>query len=158
MNFRTTYILFGAVALILVVFLLMLAFGPSGDADDYVLSAIRETIGKKGDKQKDVIKSITRFEIERLSPSGETLVFTRTTDGWKLEMPYEAKIDGKVIEDAVSRLVEARIDRKADITHRLAEPRSRRNAGRTNRSRFVRTIWTVCSKQRPRMPQQRGRR
>ncbi|HLZ07144.1 MAG TPA: hypothetical protein VKT80_01030, partial [Chloroflexota bacterium] len=121
MNFRTTYILFGAVAIVLVVFLLFLAFGPSGDADDYVLSGLREIIGKKGDKQKDVIKSITRLEIERISPSGETLVFARLGDSWKLEKPYEAKVDDKLIEDVVTRLVEARVDRKADITHKLSD-------------------------------------
>src|SRR5262245_11131785 len=119
MNFRTTYLLFGAVALLLVVFLLVLAFGPSGDADEYVLKSVRESIGKSSDKQKDAIKSITRLEIERLSPPGETLVFSRAGDAWKLEAPYEAKIDSKVIDDAVSRLVEARIDRKADITPKL---------------------------------------
>src|SRR5436190_4667216 len=119
MNFRTTYLLFGAVALLLVVFLLVLAFGPSGDADEYVLKSVRESIGKSTDKQKDAVKAITRLEIERLSPPGETLVFTRAGDTWKLEKPYEARIDGRVIEDVVARLVEARIDRKADITHKL---------------------------------------
>jgi hypothetical protein len=120
MNFRTTYILFGAVAVVLVAFLLLLAFGPGGDADEYVLKSVRESVGKNDAKQKAAIESITRLEIERLSPPGETLVFVRAGNTWKLEKPYDAKIDGKVIDDVVTRLVEARVDRKADITHKLA--------------------------------------
>lgn len=117
MNFRTTYILFGAVAILLVVFLLMLAFGPSGDADEYVLRSLHESVTR--DKLADAKKEFDRLEIERIQPSGETLVFVRTGEGWKLEAPYEARIDKDQIERIIGDLVDARIDRKADITHKL---------------------------------------
>ncbi|MFL5340006.1 MAG: DUF4340 domain-containing protein [Gemmataceae bacterium] len=118
MNFRTTYILFGAVAVLLVVFLLMLTFGTSSDADDYVIKSLHEAGGGR-EKIAELKKSIERLEVERLQPSGEKLVFARSGDTWKLESPYEARVDKDVIERAVGDLVDARIDKKADITHKL---------------------------------------
>ena len=118
MNFRTTYILFAAVAVLLVAFFLIMIFRPSGDADDYLLMLLHEGPGK-ADKISAIKKEIDRLEIERLKPSGEALAFVRKGDGWKLESPYEARVDKDVIERVVSDLVDARIDKNADMSRNL---------------------------------------
>ena len=114
MNFRTTYFLFGAVAVLLLGFLLYLAFAPSGDADSYVLRTFHEGV-VKSDKIAELKKAIDRFEIERIQPKGETLVFARGSGGWRLEQPYDATVDAGVIDRIIGDLVDAHVNKKADI-------------------------------------------
>src|SRR4051794_25169683 len=118
MNFRTTYLLFGLVAVLLIGVLVMMAFGP-GPGDEYVLKSLHESNPNR-EQLAEIKKAIDRLEVERLNPSGDPLVFVHAGDTWKLEAPYEAKIDAGAIDRAVTDLLDAKIDKTADITHKLA--------------------------------------
>ncbi len=109
MNLRNTYLLFAAVVVVLVVFLVVLTYGPSSD-DDYLLADWR---GKaKGDELTEVKKSIDRVEIERLSPTGEAMLFERSGQGWRMVKPYPAKVDSSELDRLVGNLIDARVDRR----------------------------------------------
>src|SRR5262245_54901002 len=88
MNFRTTYILFGLLAAVLVLFGVALYIGPSTDTDDYVLPSLQ-----KGEKVKQ--EDIVSVEIERTRPKAEKIVATFDPDSetWKLTEPISTRID-----------------------------------------------------------------
>jgi hypothetical protein len=110
MNLRNTYILFAAVVVVLVVFLVVLTYGPRAE-DDYLLAEWRGRA--KGDELAEIKKSIDRLEIERLSPSSDVLLFERTPQGWRLVKPYPARVDSAELDRLVGNLFEARIDRRS---------------------------------------------
>lgn len=120
MNFRTTYILFAAVAVLLIVFILAMTLGSRGDADEFALRKFREQA--RNDEQAAKRRAeIDRVEIERLQPSGETIVFVREPKApWKLESPYTGRIDANRVDDIVRELTSARIDKTAE-TGKLAQ-------------------------------------
>src|SRR4051812_31230514 len=106
MNLRNTYILFGAVIVALVVFVLVLTYGPRGESDDFLLPDLH---GKaKGEELAEVKKSIDKVEIERLSPAGDPLLFEREGTRWMLKRPYLAHIDGAAVERLIGSLVDAK--------------------------------------------------
>jgi hypothetical protein len=110
MNLRNTYILFGAVIVVLAVFVLVLTFGSRGEGDDFLLAELR---GKaKGDELGEVKKSIDRVEIERLSPAAEPLLFEREGTHWVLKRPYIAQVDGTAVDHLVAALIDARVEKK----------------------------------------------
>ena len=112
MNLKTTYFLFAAVVVVLVVFVLVLMFGSRGDAEDYLFADLHPKAAKAEDlaKTKD---QVARLEIERLKPSAEPLVFEKEGTIWALTKPYHAKIDSSLIDRAVGSLVDARLEKKA---------------------------------------------
>lgn len=112
MNLRNTYILFAAVIVVLVVFVVVLTYGPRAD-EDYLLADWR---GKaKGDELTELKKSVDRVEIERLSPTGEAMLFERTAQGWRLVKPYPAKVDSAELDRLVGNLFDARLDRRGAV-------------------------------------------
>jgi hypothetical protein len=115
MNFRTTYILFAAVAVLLVVFILVMTFGSRGDADEFVLRPFHEE-ARKEDEVAKLQKEFDHVEIERLQPAEPPLVFKREGAGaWKLTAPYPARIDANIVNDIIRDLTTARLDRTADM-------------------------------------------
>ena len=111
MNLRTTYFLFAAVLVVLVVFVLVLSLGPRGDADDYLFASLRPEKAKS-DEIADLKKTIQRVEIERNQPSGDTLAFEKEGTTWVLAKPYRAKIESAAIERVVGALIDARLEKK----------------------------------------------
>jgi len=114
MNFRTTYILFAAVAVLLIVFILAMTLGSRGDVEEFALRSFREQA--RNDEQAATLrKEIDRVEIERASPAGETIVFVREPEKpWRVEAPYPAKIDSNFVDDIVRDLTTAKIDKNAE--------------------------------------------
>jgi hypothetical protein len=113
MNLRNTYFLFGAVILVLVVFVLVLTYGPRGEGEDYLFPDLH---GKaKGEELAEVKKSIDKVEIERLSPASEPLLFEREGTRWTLKKPYIAHVDGSAVERLINSLIDAKPDPKAQV-------------------------------------------
>lgn len=115
MNLRTTYILFGAVVVVLVAFVLVLTFGTRGDSEDYLFAEFHDKSAKSEELAK-IKQEVDKVEIERLSPSGETLVFEKEGTTWALTKPYRAKIDSGLIDRLVGSLVDVRLEKKAPPT------------------------------------------
>ncbi len=112
MNLRSTYILFGGVIAVLVVFVLVLTFGSRSNSEDYLFPELHPK--GKSEQAADVAKTINKVEIEHLQPSGQTLLFERTPSGWSLAKPYPGAVDSGAIDRLVNSLVNARIDKKSE--------------------------------------------
>src|ERR1051326_3053993 len=112
MDRRITYFLFAAVVVVLVIFVVVLTWGPRG-GEEFVFPDLR---GKgKPEDVAEVAKTINKVEIERMQPSGDALLFERQVNGWILTKPYSARIDSAAIDQLVDSLVTARLDKKASI-------------------------------------------
>jgi hypothetical protein len=121
MNFRTTYILFGAVAVGLLVFIIVMTVGSRGTAEDFALRLLHES-AKTDDQVRKIQDEIDTVEIERVNSKGDTLVFKRVGErDWKLEQPYEAKVDSNQVRSIVDGLVHARVDKTADLSPNLGQ-------------------------------------
>lgn len=114
MNFRTTYILFAAVAVLLVVFILAMTLGSRGDVDEFVLRSFREH-ARTDEQAAKLRKEFDRVEIERHEPAASTMIFTREGEKpWQLETPYPARIEANLVDDIVRDLTTAKIDKTAE--------------------------------------------
>src|SRR5262249_4747281 len=101
MNFRTTYILFGAVAVGLIVFIVVMFVGSRGTAEDFALRSLHES-ARTDEQLRKIQDEIDTVEVERVSPRGETLVFKRVGErDWKLQQPYEAKVDSNQVRSLI---------------------------------------------------------
>ena len=112
MNYKTTYILFGILALVLAAFIVTLALSPSStESSDYVLPSMHKEAGPM--KEDD----ITRVEIERTRPKEEKLVFVRDpgTKGWHILEPRNYQADSAAIDRLVHQIAEASLDPKSDV-------------------------------------------
>ncbi len=116
MNFKTTYLLFGFLGLLMAAFFLSLYLGPNpGNPSAYVLPSAHE-------RDKNVSpEEIDRLEIERKGK--ETLVFVRDKDKnrWQMTQPLQARVSGSLVTSAVREVLDARRDEKADMTTNLAQ-------------------------------------
>src|SRR5262249_20284652 len=54
---------------------------------------------------------IDKIEVERIKPSGESLVFAKEGTTWMLTQPYRAKIDSSAIDRLIGSLVDARVEK-----------------------------------------------
>ncbi|MFL5329486.1 MAG: DUF4340 domain-containing protein [Gemmataceae bacterium] len=114
MNFKTTYALFGALIVILVIAAFMLLTGPKPGDEGLLLQ------GPAAEKLAS--KDFDTLTIERKGAQPESLTFTRVDDKrWKLDKPFEARVDSSAVERAVSDLLSARRDGKHDIRSGLAD-------------------------------------
>jgi hypothetical protein len=105
MNFKTTYILFGALVLLLGVAAYSLLTGPKP--------------GQEGKLFPDIeTAAVNRVIVERRDPTETKLIFTRIDkDHWKLEEPYEANLDGKQVDAMIGDILNARtVTKGADLT------------------------------------------
>jgi hypothetical protein len=115
MNIRNTIILFVVATALILIFTLVMIFGPKGDAEDYALRSLREEISDASQIDK-FRKEVTKVEIERGSPPGETIIFERQGEsGWRMSAPYEARIEAGAIDRIISEIVAARADKSADV-------------------------------------------
>jgi hypothetical protein len=116
MNFRTTYILFGLLAGVLVLFGVALYVGPSTDTDDYILPSLHR--GEKV-KQDDIVS----VEIERKRPKPEKIVATldQDTETWKLTEPIATRLDRFTGGQLVGNFFNARKSEKAEVNNNLKE-------------------------------------
>lgn len=111
MNFKTTYVLFGVLAVVLAVFGITQFAGVRKPADKtaYVLPSLND---KKSPIRADDIETVV---LERTFPKSETLVFKRTEQGWRLEKP-DVRVQDWMVDRIISELTNARRDDKADIS------------------------------------------
>src|SRR5262245_22924256 len=105
MNFKTTYILFGALVLLLGVAAFSLLTGPKPSEEGKLLAGIDP-------------KDVTRVVVERRQPAESKLVFVRVDKNqWKLEEPYVAAVDGRLVENLVNDVINARtVTKGADLS------------------------------------------
>src|SRR5438270_13667393 len=102
MNFKTTYILFGIFAAVLVVFATTQLLGLQSPKDKsvYVLPSLHDK--KKPMRSED----IGTVEIARANPE-EKLVFYRSEQGWKLREP-SVRVDGYAVDRLVQQVIDAK--------------------------------------------------
>src|SRR2546422_617704 len=101
MNFKTTYTLFGILAVFLVAFALTQIFkGKEEDTTGFLFPSLQ------GDKVKS--EEIDRVDIERFAPKlpAEKLVCAREGKHWMLEQPA-IRLDGTTIEQAITNVMRA---------------------------------------------------
>src|SRR4051794_24781048 len=105
MNFKTTYILFGLLVLVLAVAAVSLLTGPKQGEEGKLVTGIEA-------------KDVTRVTVERKQPIEDKLVFVRADkDRWKLEQPYDAAVDSRQVENLVNDVISARTQAKgADVS------------------------------------------
>jgi hypothetical protein len=96
MNFKTTYFLFGALVLVLGLAAYSLLTGPKQGEEGKLLPGLDPA-------------AVTRVTIERRLPTESKVTFVRLDkDHWKLEEPYVAAVDGKLLDSVVSEVINAR--------------------------------------------------
>jgi hypothetical protein len=114
MNFKTTYVLFGALLLLLVVAAVSLMTGTKPGEEGRVLDSAAAA---------DVTaKDVTSVTLDRRAPTEQRLVFTRVgARKWKLTEPYEARVDGEQVERIVDEVLSLRKEEKpGDLSSNLA--------------------------------------
>ena len=117
MNFRTTYILLGAVVVALAG-LGIYALTTSGDrktspnVEGYLLRSLRAT-NVTPDK-------VTQVEIDRPGQTPDRIVFARDGKLWKMVAPTRARTDSNAVDAIVSGLLNARTAKAADLAGNLA--------------------------------------
>lgn len=113
MNFKTTYILFGVLAGLLLIFGLSQMLGTKPGEQGYLLADLH-----KAGVTADAIDTV---EIQRTRPAEEKLVFIRdsTTKRWRMLQPYPARADSEAVNRLVRDLVNVRRDEKANV---VADP------------------------------------
>jgi hypothetical protein len=115
MNFKTTYILFGILALVLLLFVFTLWLGPSDtEQTAYVLPSMH----KEGSPLEP--KDITRVEIERTQPNAEKIVFVRDagSNRWRIVEPRDYPANSVAIDALVRQIYNARRDEQADVLNK----------------------------------------
>jgi hypothetical protein len=110
MNFKTTYILFGVLIGLLVIFALTQQFSTKPGMEGYVMSDLQGAHVSAED--------IDTFEIDLSSPKAEKVAFVRDseTKKWKMTLPFAARTDSDKVNDALREVISARKEEKADLT------------------------------------------
>ena len=115
MNFKTTYFLFGILAVFLLLFVWTLWVGPTDTAGTlYVLPSMHS----EGSPLEP--KDITRIEIERTQPKEEKIVLVRDTanNRWRIAEPRDYPADSSTIDSLVRQIYNARRDEQADVINK----------------------------------------
>jgi hypothetical protein len=118
MNFKTTYILFGILAVVLLLFVFTLWLGPTDtEGTAFVLPSMHKEASPLDPKD------ITRVEIERTQPNAEKIVFVRDTGSnrWRVVEPRDYPANSVVIDALVRQIYNARRDEQADVLNKPAE-------------------------------------
>jgi hypothetical protein len=120
MNFKTTYILFGVLLVVLGVFAFALWYDPTSRSDKetsrYVLPGLRE--GEDSPR----LEAVSRVEIERREPDAEKIVFERDgdTDRWTIVEPRRMTADTLAVNSLIQQLYTAVREEKADAPGSLS--------------------------------------
>src|ERR1700730_14653525 len=116
MNFKTTYILFGILGVVLVVFACALWMGPTTTGESkWVLPSIHDAANPVDAKDIDTVV------IERSQPKTEKLVFVKDGDRWKMTEPHSFRVDRYLVDQVVDQLFKAQREEKADMTSDLKQ-------------------------------------
>jgi hypothetical protein len=118
MNFKTTYILFGVLLVLLLVLGVSLYMEPAPKtASNYVLPSAHHKDSEI--KPEDV----TRVEIKRTRPDAESLVFERDADGktWRITEPAALRADSFAVLGLVRDVLDAERDTAADAPRSLKD-------------------------------------
>src|SRR6516162_4411944 len=99
MNFKTTYVLFGVLIGLLLLFGLKQMFGTKPGEEVYLMSDLRQA--------KVLADDIDTIEIDRARPKEEKLVFVldRPNKRWKMIQPFEARADNEAVNQLVRNVV-----------------------------------------------------
>ncbi len=120
MNFKTTYILFGALVGLLALLLVTQKGAKETSNVGYVLPSLHEA--------KVQAKDIDVVEVDRKQPKAEKLVFTRAERGWRLEQP-SVRAQAFAVDDLINQVMRAsKEEREVDVTDNpelfgLADPK-----------------------------------
>lgn len=112
MNFKTTYILFALLAVVLGIFAYALFVGPtSTDAGAWVLPSVHSAADPLPEKDID------RVEIERERPDDQKgkMVFVRQDNVWRITEPREYRADHFAVEDLIRQIHGARRETNSDV-------------------------------------------
>src|SRR3954447_17759853 len=104
MNFKTTYLLFGTLVLLLAVLAAITLVGPKPGTEGLLLADF-----KAADVTAD---KVTRVTVERSQPTENKIIFAKDGKQWRLEKPYAAKLDNNAVERMVGDLLNARKETK----------------------------------------------
>jgi hypothetical protein len=113
MNFRTTYILFGGLGIVLAVGLLVQIFGRKDgalDATNFVLPSMHKPSVVRTDDIDRV--EIDRHRDEAGNSKEETLVLVRAKSGWRLENP-NVRVDTSTVDRLIDQVRTAAKDEAA---------------------------------------------
>src|SRR5262245_23693533 len=101
MNFKTTYILFGVLGVMVVVLGLAVWLAPDNPPDSSLLFPSAHETGSRIEG-----KDVTRVEIDR---GGEGLVFVRTGENaWKMEKPASYRVNAIAVDDLIRQVLDVR--------------------------------------------------
>jgi hypothetical protein len=118
MNLKTTYILFGVLLAVLIVFAVtqLVKYKP-GDAtkEQYVFADFQ---GKDAVKSDDI--DAVRIERKPAGGKAEVLAFTRGKDGWQMQEPYPLRTAPYEVSSLVRQVAEARRE-SSEMSSNLAE-------------------------------------
>lgn len=113
MNLKTTYALFAALVLVLLVSAIVLMTGsPPGEENLLLPSA--KALKLKADDVKRVV-------IEKKRPKEETFIFTREGKAWRMEKPAPARADASAVDRLIDDLLSARRDPKSQTPPTLKD-------------------------------------
>jgi hypothetical protein len=105
MNFKTTYVLFGVLIVMLAALGLVLYRGPTAPSGTGFVFA-----DFQGDKAKFKTKDIDKVVIERKKPSESDIVFVKEADKWKMTEPRAVPTDSSTVERLVEAILRTRIE------------------------------------------------
>src|SRR3954462_7212137 len=116
MNFKTTYILFAILGLVLVVFACALWMGPTTAGESkWVLPSTHDAANPVDAKDIDTVV------IERSQPKAEKLVFVKDGDRWKMTEPHSFRVDRYLVDQVVRQVLDAQREEKGDLTSDLKQ-------------------------------------
>jgi hypothetical protein len=113
MNFKTTYLLFGGLAAVLGIVLLVQLFGRKGvDATNYALPTMHKP---SAIRTADIDRvEIDRHRDETGTAKEEKLVLERQKDGWRLKNP-QVRLDSLVVDRLIDQVRDAAKEENADV-------------------------------------------
>ncbi len=120
MSFKTTYVLFGILGVVLVVFAVTLWLNPlPPDLSEFVLPSLHDPAHKADPSD------VTEVTLERNRPTEEKWVFVKDekTNLWRITEPRELRADQAAVNGLVSQVFQARRASNAD------KPRKRDDVG-----------------------------
>jgi hypothetical protein len=121
MNFNKTWILFGVLGALVLVFIGIVALTPPKKADEtYVLPSL------KAADNPVALKDVDTVVIERTAPKDEKIVFEhdKEDDRWRMTEPFplhDTRVDKGAVDRLVDQVMNARKDTQADVNNDLKQ-------------------------------------
>jgi hypothetical protein len=121
MNFKTTYLLFGLLLVVLLAFGIALWMGPTEGTSAYVLPSMHSGSSPVTDED------VTRVEIDRARPEGEKIVFVKDpqTKKWRITEPVACAADylvGTLVRDVYGAKRDPQSEPSNDLKQYGLEP------------------------------------